>query len=237
MIYETRWASDGWIRADWDKWTLFVVLRPTGRPLHSHVHADAGSFILFRAGIPVVIDPGRGSYQSADAWAVGAAAHNAPVIGDLGISISRRGYFCDAYLAVERPSWSLEDDTLELSSRSLARVARCHTWRRRLVPRRDGLDVADHVHGAGPVAVNLSIASGNLAGSQHGAVGRLRDGTPLRLSTLSEGWETAVAGPDDPRGGWWPGYGHQEPCSRVLCTRRRQSSETLIVRIESPCAE
>jgi len=55
---------DGWNRLDFKKITIFWYIKPKGRPyLAYHGHNDIGSFCLYYDGNPVIIDPGRYSYQ------------------------------------------------------------------------------------------------------------------------------------------------------------------------------
>ena len=120
----------------------WVLAAKGGHNGESHNHNDTGSGMLFINGIPVLIDPGTGTYVKATfskdrytLWHIGSYAHNVPILGssaqkdgkeygssmaecDLGAGTFRTE-FAGAYgpesgfSRLER-SWTLEQDRLTL---------------------------------------------------------------------------------------------------------------------------
>jgi hypothetical protein len=61
-----RLGQDGWHRFETDGWHALAFVPPAGwPPMPGHGHQDIGSFELHDGEIPVLVDPGRGSYADA----------------------------------------------------------------------------------------------------------------------------------------------------------------------------
>lgn len=56
-------CSDGWLRADFGRWSALVYAPPQGWPfMPGHAHQDLGSAEIHVDGKPLFVDPGRGAY-------------------------------------------------------------------------------------------------------------------------------------------------------------------------------
>jgi hypothetical protein len=91
-----RIADDGWHRFGGHEWHALSYVPPDGwSPMPGHGHHDLGSFELHDRDIPVIIDPGRGSY--ADTRYEGAAIHNGVTIDDHSPTPENRPYYAAAF--------------------------------------------------------------------------------------------------------------------------------------------
>ncbi|MBO6518881.1 MAG: alginate lyase family protein [Rhodospirillales bacterium] len=63
-------VKDGWLRADYGRWSALVYAPPQGWPfMPGHAHQDLGSAEIHVDGKPLFIDPGRGAYGETGAAA------------------------------------------------------------------------------------------------------------------------------------------------------------------------
>lgn len=91
-----RLADDGWHRFGGHEWHALSYAPPDGwPPMPGHGHQDLGSFELHDGDIPIIIDPGRGSY--ADPRYEEAAVHNGVTIDGLSPTPENRPYYAPAF--------------------------------------------------------------------------------------------------------------------------------------------
>lgn len=89
-------AEDGWHRFGGHRWQALSFVSTDGwPPMPGHGHADLGSFELHDGIVPIIIDPGRGSYARADDER--ADAHNGLVIDGAGAMPVNRAYYSTAF--------------------------------------------------------------------------------------------------------------------------------------------
>ena len=85
-------AEDGWHRFGDHGWQALAFISPDGwPPMPGHGHQDLGSFELHDGAIPVIVDPGRGTY--ADPGYESADMHNCLTIGGVGPVPVNRAYY------------------------------------------------------------------------------------------------------------------------------------------------
>ena len=89
-------AADGWHRMGVHQWHALTFVPADGwSPMPGHGHEDLGSFELHDGARPVIVDPGRGSYN--DTEYSRARLHNYLTIDDAGPVAINRAYYSDAY--------------------------------------------------------------------------------------------------------------------------------------------
>lgn len=85
-------AEDGWHRFGDHGWQALAFISPDGwPPMPGHGHQDLGSFELHDGAIPVIVDPGRGTYV--DPGYESADMHNCLTIGGAGPVPVNRAYY------------------------------------------------------------------------------------------------------------------------------------------------
>ena len=91
-----RLADDGWHRFGGNQWHALCFVPPDGwPPMPGHGHHDLGSFELHDGERPVIVDPGRGSYD--DMNYASAQMHNYLTIDDAGPTAVNRPYYSADY--------------------------------------------------------------------------------------------------------------------------------------------
>lgn len=89
-------AEDGWHRFGGHRWQALSYVPPDGwPPMPGHGHRDLGSFELHDGDVPIIVDPGRGSY--ADAYYEEAGMHNGVLIDGAGAAPNNRAYYTPAF--------------------------------------------------------------------------------------------------------------------------------------------
>lgn len=89
-------AEDGWHRFGGHNWQALSYVSPDGwPPMPGHGHQDLGSFELHDGTTPVVIDPGRGSYATAEYE--NATVHSGIIIDETGSMPVNRAYYSRAF--------------------------------------------------------------------------------------------------------------------------------------------
>lgn len=97
---EPDMASDGWHRFGAHGWEALAYVPADGwAPMPGHGHQDLSGFELHFGRIPVIVDPGRGSYRDtpADRLYESAAAHNGLSIDGADPAPRNRPYYADAF--------------------------------------------------------------------------------------------------------------------------------------------
>ena len=91
-----RLADDGWHRFGAAHWHALSYVPPDGwPPMPGHGHQDLGSFELHDDDLPIIVDPGRGSY--ADFRYEEASVHNGMTIDGNAPMPTNRPYYSDAF--------------------------------------------------------------------------------------------------------------------------------------------
>lgn len=89
-------AEDGWHRFGGHRWQALAFVPPNGwPPMPGHGHQDLGSFELHDGERPVIVDPGRGSYN--DMEYAGAQSHNYLTVDGVAPTAVNRPYYSDEY--------------------------------------------------------------------------------------------------------------------------------------------
>jgi hypothetical protein len=70
-------VSDEWAKVEQLGWTIFTHSNPSGTPL-GHAHQDTGAIVLFKEGLPIILDTGRLHYVDDEVgrWGRTAGAHS-----------------------------------------------------------------------------------------------------------------------------------------------------------------
>lgn len=174
-----HFPHSGWLRVDHQPWTVFVRAESdVGGIQVGHSHHDLGSFVLFQAGTPLLIDCGRLDYTGSPLSIYGKAtdAHNTLLVDDLGATCDGPSWLSGRYRAV-RVAVEVErrgDDLMvTIGHDGFARLAGGPlSHRRRLELDRTGLRIEDRLDGTGRrrVQVRFHFAPGIElhSDSQHG---------------------------------------------------------------------
>ena len=92
--------GDGWIRADFDRWSMLTSAPSTGWPfMPGHAHQDIGSAEIHYDGQPLFVDPGRGAYGETGEAALyrSAAVHGGLMIDDQNPYPANKPYYNDMF--------------------------------------------------------------------------------------------------------------------------------------------
>lgn len=91
-----RLADDGWHRFGGHDWQALSFVPPDGwPPMPGHGHHDLGSFELHDGEVPIIVDPGRGSY--ADPRYEDATMHNGVTIDGHSPTPVNRPYYSPVF--------------------------------------------------------------------------------------------------------------------------------------------
>ncbi len=93
-------VGDGWAGARYGQWALLVHAAPQGWPfMPGHGHQDLGGFELHWRGLPLIVDPGRGTYgETGEAARYRAAeVHNGLTVDGADPTPPNRPYYDDAF--------------------------------------------------------------------------------------------------------------------------------------------
>ena len=85
----------GWYRLDFEGWTaIWHAESPSGSAIASHAHHDLCSFVLYKDGQEIIIDPGRYNYENNDIGTYGstANAHTTILLNGCPPALSKRDY-------------------------------------------------------------------------------------------------------------------------------------------------
>jgi hypothetical protein len=148
-------AADGWLRRDLGQWSGLWHADPEGfSHMPGHGHQDCGSFELHHGGLPLFIDPGRGSYRvagEADEY-VSARAHNGLCVDGVDPYPANKPYYAPAFrrnVAGSAPLLQALGDGVGLEMNGFARQGGIEAVRRRWRFAGDTLAIRDEVEGAG----------------------------------------------------------------------------------------
>ena len=131
------YRKDGWYKCEKFDQLIFVRGKPINlltRP--GHYHQDFGHFVLFRSGIPVLVDGGRKHYLD-DSWGnfgLHPEAHNTITIDDYGLSPRRPTNFPGDYSQAPYTVSITEDDEalqIDIDASGFKRLHRLLNWQRK----------------------------------------------------------------------------------------------------------
>lgn len=216
--------ASGLGRIDHEGWTLFARAETISGSLEAtHRHHDTASFVLYREGVPILVDPGRLDYTAEPTGRYGrtAAAHNTVMVSGLGPSADGPTWLAGDYAGVRAGIRCKHDGsdavvTIEHDGfRRLAGGAVRHVRVIRLNAARVTID--DHLAGSGerPIAMRFHFAPGlelELAGG-----GTWRVGAPELSFVADERLKAQSVVRTDARAGglYFPRYGEEVPTSTL----------------------
>jgi hypothetical protein len=120
-----RLADDGWHRFGNGAWQALSYVSPDGwPPMPGHGHHDLGAFELHDGDVPVIVDPGRGSY--ADTTYESAGMHSGLTIDGIGPTPVHRPYYSNAFrdrVVGPRPEMALTREGRKLSHSGFGRLS------------------------------------------------------------------------------------------------------------------
>lgn len=216
------YPASGWFRIDHEPWTVFIRAESNDGGLKaSHQHHDLGSFVLFRHGSPVLVDPGRLDYTaSLPGWyGKSSLAHNALRVDGLGATADGPGWFPDRYRAVQAEvdvKRQAEDTIITLRHNGFARLApNPIRHQRRLKLNNSVFSIEDQLDGVGArqVRARFHFAPGlGLHRDEHNSW-RLGESRMVFTSTGLSDEVVYLGRTSPPFGGlFFPAYGRQQVC-------------------------
>lgn len=144
-------ADDGWHRFGGHGWQALSYVPPDGwPPMPGHGHRDLGGFELHDDGVPIIVDPGRGSYADSDYE--DAAMHNGVLIDGAGGAPINRAYYAPEFrdrVIRTRPNLQRTRDGSVLHGAGFQHVAGIDAVEREWRFTKTGLSIADSIAGRG----------------------------------------------------------------------------------------
>jgi hypothetical protein len=225
---------DGWLKCAHGPWSALVHASPEGwSHMPGHGHQDLGSFELHWNGVPVLIDPGRGTYEDCEAARadVSALHHNGLSIDGADPYPPNRPYYAPSFrreVVAKPPVLSRCDGGMMLRHHGFSRLGGIGTAERRLSLTATAATIADHVAGGGyhgverRLVTTLQVAEG----------GRLLVGPGVRFRIQAGGafaTEPVTV---------WHAYGEGRPATVITIAERTALPWNGELRIEAvPCAD
>ena len=129
----------------------------------SHGHLDFGSFLLYDADGPMLVDRGRCSYRSDGLGSYGfsAQAHNTTLINgqpllpnSTGLSRGYRQFLNDASIQIETGA---QESKLSWQTKAINRLARSLSWSRSIALTPQGVDISESISNS--EGVDLTVES------------------------------------------------------------------------------
>lgn len=181
-------AEDGWHRFGGHNWQALTFAPPDGwPPMPGHGHRDLGSFELHHGDMPVIVDPGRGSY--ADAKYEAAGMHNCILIDGASPSPVNRAYYASAFrdrVVPTRPEWSRTRDGGILRGAGFGHVPGIGSVEREWRFTESAVSISDRIDGRGRRKVRRQFCTPHPVATDGGAVIIDTGSASYRLSTGSE---------------------------------------------------
>ncbi|CAN0474281.1 unnamed protein product [Laminaria digitata] len=210
-ISPDRLADDGWHRFGRNEWQALSFVPPDGwPPMPGHGHQDLGSFELHDGTIPVIVDPGRGSY--ADPRYEDAAVHNGVTIDGRSPMPVNRPYYADAFrgrVVADRPEMQRTRDGRLLCNAGFGYLKALSSVQREWRFTASRVEILDRVEGRGKHLVSrrfctpLSVrrdADAAVLSSPSGSY-RVSPGVDFRIDELT----------------CWSAYGEAVPATQIVC--------------------
>jgi hypothetical protein len=144
-------AEDGWHRFGGYGWQALSYVPSDGwPPMPGHGHRDLGGFELHDGGVPIIVDPGRGSYADSDYE--DAAMHNGVLIDGAGASPTNRAYYAPAFrdrVIRTRPNLQRTRDGSVLHGAGFQHLAGIDAAEREWRFSETGVSITDRIAGRG----------------------------------------------------------------------------------------
>lgn len=198
-------AEDGWHRFGGHSWQVLAFVAPGGwPPMPGHGHQDLGSFELHDGDIPVIVDPGRGSY--AESAYETAAFHNGIMLDGTSASPINRPYYSASFrhrMIPRRPEMTRTRDGQFLSYTGIGGKAGTYTVDREWRFIDNAVEIYDRFRGSGQRKIRRQfIVPGTVNILDNRAIITIGENTYQILGTVSPNcvhvtiWEAYGCGRD-----------------------------------------
>lgn len=213
--------KDGWLRVDTDNWVGLWYAAPAGLShMPGHGHQDCGSFELHCSGLPVFIDPGRGSYgeDGVSAQFRSARVHNTLTLNDQDPFPPNKPYFEDSFrrtISGPPPELARTDTGVRLVHHGYCRLESTGAVTRLWSFDKHRLTLVDRVDGSGDRTITRTLCTAL-------DVVQESDGLILRGKTMSFLLrENTDCGVSLEKGVRWIAYGESKPATFIRFTTRQ----------------
>tara|TARA_B100000886_G_scaffold340385_1_gene309621 strand:+ start:16018 stop:17805 length:1788 start_codon:yes stop_codon:yes gene_type:complete len=149
--------NSGWFRLDYKGWSAIWHAEPSsGSCVASHAHHDLCSFVLYKDGKEIIIDPGRYNYDNSEIGKYGmtAKSHSTILLNGCPPALSRRDFkIPKSYRQSDiKVSHLINEDThsVTISHNGFKRISsniQIHT--RRFMFNEDSVKITDNIEGEG----------------------------------------------------------------------------------------
>ena len=204
-ISPDKLAEDGWHRFGDHQWHALVYVPPDGwPPMPGHGHHDLSGFELHDGDVPVIVDPGRGSY--CDPEYAGAELHSGVTIDGARPTPLNRPYYTAAFRARivgARPDMSRTQDGRILRHAGFSRLPRVGAAEREWRLLDDRVEILDRIDGRGRHRISWRFfTAADVQTTPDGIALTVADATYRLSSAISATVSNAVR---------WREYGHGDP--------------------------
>lgn len=153
----------GWYRLDFEGWTaIWHAESPSGSAIASHAHHDLCSFVLYKDGREIIIDPGRFNYENKDIGTYGstANAHTTILLNGCPPALSKRDYripktYRKAEVTVSHVR-NKDSHTVTISHNGFRRISsdiQIHS--REFIFNKDSVKIIDNIKGKGNLDLEM----------------------------------------------------------------------------------
>jgi hypothetical protein len=205
-----RLAEDGWHRFGGHDWQALSFVSPDGwPPMPGHGHQDLGSFELHDGDIPIIVDPGRGSY--ADPQYEVAPVHNGVTIDGRSPTPVNRPYYATAFrdrIFASPPEMQRTRDGRVLRDAGFGYLKAVTSVEREWRFSKAGVEISDRISGRGrhgicrrfctPLAVTREADAVIMSAGSRSY--RLLPGAEFRLEDIT----------------CWSAYGEGRPATQII---------------------
>jgi hypothetical protein len=161
--YCDQFPDSGWYRINSFGWVVITHAESNskGKFKASHAHDDLTSFVLYRNGIPIIIDTGRIDYTISLESRYGSStfAHNTVTIDRFSPIVSGPSWICNGYrkINIDYKTEHYEDKTLiSLSHDGFSRLVGYPVFhKRQMVLEKNSFSIEDYFWGQGNHDVDL----------------------------------------------------------------------------------
>jgi hypothetical protein len=204
-ISPDKLAEDGWHRFGDHQWHALVYVPPDGwPPMPGHGHHDLSGFELHDGDVPVIVDPGRGSY--CDPEYAGAELHSGVTIDGARPTPLNRPYYTAAFRARivgARPDMSRTQDGRILRHAGFSRLPRVGAAEREWRLLDDRVEILDRIDGRGRHRISWRFfTAADVQTTPDGIALTVADATYRLSSAIPATVSNAVR---------WREYGHGDP--------------------------
>jgi hypothetical protein len=221
-----RLAEDGWHRFGGHDWQALSFVSPDGwPPMPGHGHQDLGSFELHDGDIPIIVDPGRGSY--ADPQYEVAPVHNGVTIDGRSPTPVNRPYYATAFrdrIFASPPEMQRTRDGRVLRDAGFGYLKAVTSVEREWRFSKAGVEISDRISGRGrhgicrrfctPLAVTREADAVIMSAGSRSY--RLLPGAEFRLEDIT----------------CWSAYGEGRPATQIISERHGAFPFEAVVSIE-----